>query len=112
MQCAAHPEVETDRTCADCGKAICETCAVFVIDGRPACEACGRLEAEKSRAVGSALLGFIGAAYLATLAIAILLFKPRPFVGGLAAVVAIAVGRALQIWLRPRAVTRAPKLTA
>ncbi len=106
MQCAVHADVETERTCADCGKAICDACAVFEIDGRAACEACGKREDDKSREIGTALLGFIGVGYLATLAVCVLLFKPRPFVGGLAAVVAIAVGRALQIWLRPRAVRR------
>lgn len=112
MQCAVHSEVETDRKCADCGKAICDACAAFEIDGRAACEACGRLEDEKSRAVGSALLAFIGVGYLATLAICVMLFKPRPFVGGLAAVVAIAVGRALQVVLRPRAVSRVGGVSA
>lgn len=110
VQCAVHDDVETERKCADCGKPICDACAVFEIDGQAACGACGRVADERSRAVGSALLAFIGASYLATLAVCVLLFKPRPFVGGLAAVVAIAVGRALQVWLQPRAVTRVAPL--
>jgi hypothetical protein len=106
VDCAAHADVETDQTCAECDKAICDACAVYEIDGAPACEACGRREDARSRAVGSALLAFIGAGYLAALALAILVFRPRPFVGGLAAIVAIALGRALHIAVRPRAVTR------
>jgi hypothetical protein len=51
---------------------------------------------------------FVGVAYLATLAVAYLVFRARPFVGGLAAVVAITLGRALQIVLHIPNVTRRP----
>lgn len=106
VNCAVHPEVDAEETCAECEKPACDECAVYEIDGRVACAACAAREHAKSRAVGSALLGFIGASYLATLALAVTLFKPRPFVGGLAAVVAIAAGRVLQIVLRPRTIAR------
>jgi len=54
------------------------------------------------------MLAFVGVGYLATLAIGILVFRARPFVGGLAAVVAIALGRVLQLFVRPRIVIRRP----
>jgi hypothetical protein len=57
-------------------------------------------EDERSRAWGSFLLAFVGMSYLATLAVSYAVFRGRPFVGGLAAVVAIACGRALQIFMR------------
>jgi hypothetical protein len=87
-------------------KAACERCLVYDVDGSTACESCAALEDDKSRAIGSAMLAFVSAAYLATLAVGYLVFRARPFVGGLAAVIAIAVGRALQTYLRPPVVTR------
>ena len=44
--------------------------------------------------------------YLATLALGVLAFRAKPFVGGIAAIVAIALGRALQMVLRPPDVKR------
>jgi hypothetical protein len=61
---------------------------------------------EDSHALSSGLLAFVGVGYLATLAIGIVLFKARPFVGGLAAIVAIAFGRALQLVVKAPVVTR------
>jgi hypothetical protein len=106
LECAAHPGTPATQTCAACTKACCDHCASFDVDGKPACEACGAAADERSRALGSALLTFVGVGYLATLAIGYLLFRARPFVGGLAAVVAIALGRALQMYLRPQVVSR------
>ncbi len=79
---------------------------MYDVDGSVACEACGAVEDDRSRTVGLALLAFVGVGYLATLAIGIAVFRARPFVGGLAAVVAIALGRVLQIYFRPPVVTR------
>lgn len=89
-----------------CGKAGCDRCLVFDVDGGGACAACAASQDDRSRALGSALLAFVGVGYLATLAIGYLLFRGRPFVGGLAAVVSIGLGRALQIYLKPPVVTR------
>jgi hypothetical protein len=48
--------------------------------------------------------------YLATLAIMVAIWPPRPYHGGIAAIVALLLGRALQFWLKPRTVT--PRQTA
>lgn len=106
LDCAAHPGTPATQTCVVCKKACCNRCASWDVDGRAACEACGAASDERSRALGSALLAFVAVGYLAALAIGYLVFRGRPFVGGLAAVVAIALGRALQIYLRPPIVTR------
>jgi hypothetical protein len=45
------------------------------------------------------MLALVGVGYLATVAIGYLLFKARPYVGGIAAVVAIMLGRLLQMYL-------------
>lgn len=39
MKCYNHPEVDAVATCTDCGKAICQTCAVNVA-GRLLCQRC------------------------------------------------------------------------
>ncbi len=106
MECAAHPDAESIATCAICEKALCAKCAAYDVDGRTCCEACGRAEEDRGRSLGSAVLLVVGFGYLATLALSYLVFKARPFVGGIAAIAAIAVGRALQVVLRPPAVTR------
>ena len=106
MDCTAHPEKAAAGSCSVCKKAGCETCLAYDVDGNVACESCGTLAHDRSRALGSALLAFVAVGYLATLAIGIVVFRARPFVGGLAAVVAIALGRALQMYMRPPAVTR------
>ncbi|MBX3205767.1 MAG: hypothetical protein KF764_11910 [Labilithrix sp.] len=108
MECAAHPGTAAAGSCTVCTKASCDRCLAFDIDGRAACAACGPHEEDRSAALGSALLTFVGVGYLAALAIGYLVFRARPFVGGLAAVVAIALGRALQLYLRPPIVTRRP----
>lgn len=101
-----HAGAPASERCEVCDRGACERCLVFDVDGRPACAACGASADERSRALGSALVGFVGVGYLATLAIGYLVLKARPVVGGLAAVVAIALGRALQMVLRPPVVVR------
>jgi hypothetical protein len=108
VRCAVHTEADADDTCAVCGRGMCDACTAYLVDGHPSCAACGDREGERSRALGAAQLALVGVGYLATLAVSIVLFRPRPFVGGLAAVVAIALGRALQLWLRPPVVVRRP----
>lgn len=39
MKCHYHPEVDAVATCMDCGRAICQSCAVNVA-GRPLCRQC------------------------------------------------------------------------
>jgi hypothetical protein len=85
---------------------MCSSCATYDVDDRVCCETCGRREEDRSRSIGSALLGFVGVGYLATLAICVVIFKARPYVGGIAAIAAIAFGRVLQIVLRPPVVSR------
>lgn len=85
---------------------MCSPCAAYDVDGRACCEACGRDEEDRSRSIGSALLAFVGVGYLATLAICVVVFHARPFVGGVAAIAAIALGRVLQIVLKPPIVSR------
>ena len=104
VQCAEHPDVDTDRACSACNKPICDTCAVYEIDDRVACESCGREAYARSRATGLSLFAVIAVGYLATLAVCVVVFRPRPWVGGLAAVVSIAIGRVLQLVLRPSVV--------
>ncbi|MBS2018533.1 MAG: hypothetical protein JST00_37050 [Deltaproteobacteria bacterium] len=79
MKCAVHTEVD----------------ASWTVDGQPACDACAREAEARSRDLGAGLIASVGAAYLATLAIGFLVFHARPLIGGLAAVVAIVLGRLL-----------------
>ena len=79
----------------------------YEVDGRPACAPCGANATERSRTLGSTVLALVGVGYLATLALGYVVFRARPFVGGLAAVVAIALGRVLQGLVRfPRVARR------
>lgn len=48
------------------------------------------------RAVGSALFAVVAMSYLAFVAVGVLVFRGRPFVGGAAAVFALALSRVLQ----------------
>ena len=77
MQCAVHG----DRA------------AAHTIGGIAACEEC---------ALSSTIAVFVSVAYLATLALAYAILKTRTIVGGIAAVVALVSGRALQVWLHSR----------
>jgi hypothetical protein len=110
MQCAAHPDLEARGPCAVCSKNLCDACATYELGGGAApaacCERCGRTQEDDSNSLSSGLLAVVGVGYLATLAIGIVIFKARPFVGGLAAIVAIALGRALQLLVKPAIVTR------
>lgn len=106
MDCAAHPEKNALGPCGSCEKQLCDACATFDIDGAFGCETCGRRREDEARELGSGLLALVGVGYLATLALGIVVFKARPFVGGLAAVVAIALGRALQLLVKTPAVMR------
>jgi hypothetical protein len=106
MDCAAHPGTEASGPCAVCFQNLCDACAAFERDGGPCCERCGRAAEEEQNALSSGLLALIAVGYLATLVLGTVLLKARPIVGGLAAVVAIALGRALQILVKAPAVSR------
>jgi hypothetical protein len=106
VKCAAHDDADAEGTCAVCRRAVCARCAAYDIDGCVCCEACGRAEEERSRSLGSALLGFVGVGYLLALALGLLVFHAKPYIGGIAAVAAIVLGRVLQIVFRPSTVTR------
>jgi uncharacterized protein (DUF983 family) len=103
-ECVAHAGTAAERTCAFCGSPRCGACLTYEVDGEPACEACGSGMAERSRAIGSGVIGVVAVGYLATLAVGVGLFHARPFVSGVAAIVAITVARALQLLLRAPAV--------
>ena len=70
MKCYYHPEVDAVATCADCGKAICQTCAIDV-SGKLLCQQClaagtasGRQAAQTTStnplAIVSLVLGILG----------------------------------------------------
>ena len=104
--CAAHPEVEARGPCAFCFKNLCDACASFESAGSPCCERCGRMKEEERNDLSSGLLALVAVGYLATLALTAVLLKARPITGGLAAVVAIALGRALQLVVHSPSVSR------
>jgi hypothetical protein len=106
MLCAAHPEIEARGPCAICFKNLCDACATYDLDGATCCERCGRDKEDESHALSSGLLALIGVGYLATLAVGVVIWKPRAFVGGLAAIVAIALGRLMQLFVKTPVVTR------
>jgi hypothetical protein len=104
--CAVHPGVSATSSCGSCSKVCCDECLAYDVDGIRTCNRCGRRQAERSSALASAVLFCVATAYLATLAIGYSLFRARPFVGGLSAVVAIVFGRLLHTNLTFPAVTR------
>ena len=106
MQCAAHPEIEAPGACASCFKNLCDACATYELDGARCCERCGLEKAAQNDALSSGLLALIGVGYLFMLAVGIVVFKARPFVGGLAAIFAIGLGRAMQLFVKTPVVTR------
>lgn len=112
MQCAVHPETAALGPCAICFKNLCEACATFERDESPCCERCGHAAETERNELGSGLLALVAVGYLATLALGTVLFKARPVVGGVAAVVAIGLGRALQLLVKVPAVTRRLPATA
>jgi hypothetical protein len=111
VECAAHPDRNAVGPCASCEKPLCDACATFESDGAWCCEPCGRRQEDDARELGSGLLALVGVGYLATVALGVVLFKARPFVGGLAAIVAIGLGRALQMLVRAPAISRRPGAT-
>ena len=110
VQCAVHPEAEAVRQCTSCKREMCEDCATWDVDGHAACDACGKKEIATSRGITTALFACTGVGYLATIALLVSVWSPRPYHGGIAAIVAILLGRILQFWLRPRMVM--PRQTA
>lgn len=96
MECAVHPGTAAAEGCDACSAPACADCLRTDGGGRALCQGCDAAESERSVTVGSTLLVAIAAAYLAALAVGYVVFKGRPFVGGLAAVVAIGLGRGLQ----------------
>jgi hypothetical protein len=106
VECAAHAGTPSASSCSSCQKGFCDACLSWEVDGKPACAGCGAREEDRSRSIGATMLALVGVGYLATLAIGYLLFKSRPYVGGIAAVVAILLGRLLQMYLRVPVVTR------
>ncbi len=100
VDCAAHPGAVTRDACSVCQREACAECLAYDIDGVPACESCAMSADERSRAWGSSILALVGAGYLATLAVSYVVFGGRPFVGGIAAIVAMVFGRALQALMR------------
>lgn len=105
VNCAVHDDVEGEP-CAVCKGSICDACATFTVNGKPACETCGRDEEERGHSLGSAILAFTGVGYLSVLVIGVLLGKARPYLGGIAAIGAIAFGRFLQVVVKPPVVER------
>jgi len=76
------------------------------MEGGFGCERCGRLREAEAAELSSGLLAFVAVGYLATAAVGVLVFKAQPFVGGLAALVAIGLGRALELLVHSPSVTR------
>ena len=101
-----NPDTEAREPCAVCSKNLCEACGTYELEGTSCCETCGRAREEDRNALSSGLLAMVGVGYLATLALGVVFFKARPLVGGLAAVVAIALGRAMQLLTNKPTVTR------
>lgn len=101
MQCARHAEVEARGPCAVCFENLCDGCATYELEGAPCCERCGHDEQAQRDALSSGLLALVAVGYLATLAVGVVIFKARPFVGALAAIVAIGLGRAVQLAMKP-----------
>lgn len=97
------------EVCSVCKTPRCAECLSVSIDGAPACASCGVEAEERGRSLGSAILALVGAGYLVTLAIGYLVFHARPFVGGVAAIVAIALGRSLTVHLHPPIVRSRPR---
>ena len=101
------PRPKPAAPCAVCFKNLCDACATYELDGSAAAASAAAAPRRTRRnALSSGLLALVGVGYLATLAVGVVLFKARPFVGGLAAIVAIALGRALQLLVKAPVVTR------
>jgi hypothetical protein len=103
--CNAHPGAGT-AICGGCRRPTCTRCLTDSIDDVDVCTSCARAAEADSDALGAAGVGFVGVGYLLTLALSYRIFHARPFLGGLAAIVAIALGRVLQTFFRPKSVIR------
>ncbi len=110
--CAAHPEIEAHAPCVVCFKNLCDACASYELDGASCCERCARSKEDDGNALSSGLLALIGVGYLGALALGVVIFKARPFVGGLAAIFAIALGRLVQLLVKTPLVTRRSRAAA
>ncbi len=106
VDCATHEGTPAEASCAVCHRALCEACIAYDVNDEPTCERCGRQEEDRGKSLGSTLLVLTGLGYLVVLAIGVKAFHARPFVGGIAAIAAIALGRALQLALKPPVVIR------
>jgi hypothetical protein len=63
--------------------------------------------AERSRILGFGMIAVVALGYLAALALGVGLFQARPFIGGVATIVAIAISRGLLLFLpTPAVLTR------
>lgn len=109
MNCAVHPEVTARGPCEVCRQPVCDPCLGYEVDGRTACERCAIAMTERTRAWGPSLLALIVLGYLVTLAVGYVVFRGRPVVGGIAAIVAITLGRGLQILVPLSTVKRLPR---
>ena len=72
----------------------------------PACEKCGRDAEERAQSLAAAILAFTSVGYLAVLVVGVWIWKARPWVGGAAAIGAIALGRLLQVVVKPPVVEK------
>ena len=70
------------------------------VDGKPACADCAATATERHLAVRESILVIVAVGYLGALAVGFVILKGRPIVGGLAAVIALMLGRTLQVYLR------------
>lgn len=82
--------------------------AGWELDGKAACDACARDAEARSRDLGVGILACVGAGYLGALAVGFLVFHARPLIGGIAAIVAIALGRALTVLVKKPVLSRRP----
>jgi hypothetical protein len=101
VDCATHEGTPAEASCAVCERGLCSACIAYDVDERPTCETCGRAEEDRGKSLGGTVLALTGLGYLATLAVGVALFHGRPFIGGVAAIAAIALGRILQLALKP-----------
>lgn len=102
MQCATHPNVETELRCGRCGQAICPRCMVMTPGGQR-CRACARLRPPPSYDV-SAAMKLRGAAAAGGVGVAggVAWTVIPPFIGLFVFLLAAGLG-----WLMAEAVGRA-----
>lgn len=101
VTCAVHPEAPSVATCKGCGRALCDDCAAFTVEGAPSCAPCAEAAIGRSEALGGALVLVVSAAYLLLLALGLAVASRTRVLGaGFAAVFAIGLGRVLQVTLK------------